>query len=273
MSLLLAALPALAVTPTPDASWLNDPDKKLAVRLEAELGALLPVSHTIQFGKDGSKYDYVTEGGQDNLFPFARFEAGLDIGKRHTVKFLYQPLDLEANVVARRDLRIDSVDFAKGTPMDVRYGFGFVRGTWLYDLAPEPRTEAALGLALQIRNATIQFTSADGSLRVDERDIGPVPLLAGRVRTPIGPRTWFGAEATGFYAPIKYINGGDTDVEGAILDTSLRVGLSLDHGADAFLNLRYIGGGSSGTGDDVDGDGYNDNWLHFAALSIGAQVR
>jgi hypothetical protein len=273
--MLLSALllPALAVTPTPESSVLNQPEWPVAIRLEAELGTLLPVAHTIQFGRDGSVFDYVKEGGQNNLFPFLRFDASLDIGKRHTVRFLYQPLDLSANVTAARDLRIDGVDFAEGTPLDVRYGFSFVRGTWLFDLMPDLRREASLGLSLQIRNATITWSAVDGSQRVDERNIGPVPLLAGRLRLPLGNRFYFGAEATGFYAPIKYLNGGAVDVEGAILDTSLRAGLALNHGIDSFVSLRYIGGGSSGTGKDSDGDGYNDNWLHFMALSLGAQLR
>ncbi len=275
--MLLSALllPALAVTPTPESSVLNQPEWPVAIRLEAELGTLLPVAHTIQFGKDGSQFDYVEEGGQNNLFPFLRFDASLDIGKRHTVRFLYQPLDLRAEVTAERDLRIDGVDFAKGTPLDVRYGFSFVRGTWLFDLMPDPRREASLGLALQIRNATIIWSAVDGSQRVDERNIGPVPLLAGRLRLPLGNRVWFGAEATGFYAPIKYLNGGSVDVEGAILDASLRSGIALNHGIDPFVSLRYVGGGSSGTSKDGDGDGdgYNDNWLHFMALSLGVQLR
>lgn len=273
MLFIACLLPAFAVTPTPENSVLNQPEWPVAIRLEAELGTLLPVAHTIQFGKDGSVFDYVEEGGQNNLFPFLRFDASLDIGTRNTVRFLYQPLDLRAEVTAQRDLRIDGVDFAAGTPLDVRYGFGFVRGTWLYDLMPDVKKEASIGAALQIRNATITWSAADGSARVDERDIGPVPLLAARLRLPTGNRTWFGAEATGFYAPIKYLNGGSVDVEGAILDTSVRGGLALDHGTDAFIALRYIGGGSSGTSKDSDGDGYNDNWLHFMSLSLGVQVR
>jgi hypothetical protein len=273
--MLLSALllPALAVTPTAENSVLNRPEWPVAIRLEAELGTLVPVAHTIQFGRDGSVFDYVEEGGQNNLFPFLRFDASFDIGKRNTVRFLYQPLDLRSEVTAARDLRIDGVDFAKGTPMDLRYGFSFVRGTWLFDLMPDQRREASLGLALQIRNAAISWTAVDGSQRVDERNVGPVPLLAGRLRLPVTGRFYMGAEATGFYAPIKYLNGGSVDVEGAILDASLRGGLTLQQGVDTFVSLRYVGGGSSGTGKDSDGDGYNDNWLHFMVLSLGAQLR
>ena len=42
----------------------------------------------------------------------------------------------------------------------------------------------------------------------------------------------------------------------------------------AFLGLRYLGGGASGTGTpDGTGDGYTENWLHFLTLTMGFRVR
>ena len=75
----------------------------------------------------------------------------------------------------------------------------------------------------------------------------------------------------GIYAPIKYINGSDSDVEGAIIDLSLRCGVELDDGKDLFMNLRWIGGGAEGTGSDNDGpgDGFTSNWLNFLSFSMG----
>ena len=79
-----------------------------------------------------------------------------------------------------------------------------------------------------------------------------------------------GGEADAIYAPIKYINGSDTDVEGAFFDLSLRAGYLVVRSLDLFFNVRYIGGGAEGTGDDDGpGDGYKSNWLHFLTFSIG----
>lgn len=42
----------------------------------------------------------------------------------------------------------------------------------------------------------------------------------------------------------------------------------------AGTNLRYLGGGAEGTSDDEGpGDGFNSNWLHFAALSLGERLQ
>jgi hypothetical protein len=42
---------------------------------------------------------------------------------------------------------------------------------------------------------------------------------------------------------------------------------------DAFLNLRYIGGGAKGTssGSKGPGDGFTANWLHFVTVTLGLQ--
>jgi hypothetical protein len=277
---LLLSLPALAASPSDAASPLNALRKDgtrhdTHLRLHAELGTLTALSHTIQYGQDGTEFDYVDEGGQDVLFPFARVSTDFDLSARHSLVLLYQPLDLRTQVTLQRDVRWDGVDFAAGTPVDIRYGFDFTRGSYLYDLKPGNERELAIGGSLQIRNANIEITSADGTLRSVNRDVGPVPLIKGRWRQPIRGEGWLGAEVDAAWAPIRYINGADSDVEGALLDASFRAGTELRPGVDAFVNLRYLGGGAVGTanGSTPPGDGYTDNWLQFASLSLGFSVR
>lgn len=278
VSVLLFAWAGTAAAASPPAadSLLNAPGRALAVRVDAELGILAPVAHTIQFGKSGSTFDYVEQGGQEVWFPVARVQASLDVGKRETFVLLYQPLDLRTDVVLPDSLRVGTVEFPSGTPIDLRYGFSFWRATWLHELLPAPERELAIGLALQIRDANITFTSADGALRFAERDVGPVPLLAARLRLPVGKNAFFGAEASGVYAPVKYLNGSNVDVVGALLDASVRGGLDLGKGIDAFATVRYIGGGASGTSKGYEpafSDGYTANWLHFTTLTLGVSLR
>ncbi len=275
MLLPLLVSAAFAVTPDAPESVLNREGAHLRTRFSAELGALAPLVHTIQFDRDGTDFDYIQDGGQNNLFPFARVQADLDIGQRHSVILLYQPLDLRTETVLLSDMTQADVTFPEGTPMEYRYGFSFVRGSWLYDLAEGPRKELGLGVSLQIRNATIDFASQDGTLFTGERDIGPVPVLKFRGRTPIAENAWLGAEVDGFYAPIKYLNGGRTDVVGAIVDASVRGGIAQKSGVDLFLNLRTIAGGAEGQSESPDalGDGYTKNWLVFSSLSIGTTLR
>ena len=273
---LVSSLAALAVTPDADDSLLNLDTEGTRVRLHLEAGMLAPLAHTIQFGKDGTEIDYLSDGGQDNLFAFTRFSADFDLGQRHSVVFLHQPLDLRSRAVLSRDLVIDDAVFAKDSAVDFRYGFSFYRGSWMYDLAADPDRELAVGLSLQIRNATIDFSSTDGETNRTNRDVGPVPILKARGRMPVGEQDWWvGFEADGFYAPVSYLNGDNNDVIGAILDSSVRAGTSLKSGAEAFVNVRYLGGGSQGQSDSptYPSDGWTTNWLHLMTVGIGVSLR
>jgi hypothetical protein len=240
-----------------------------------EFGFLGVTSHQIQFGKTGTEFDYVQEGGQDVLFFFSRYSFEVTLFQAHNISFLYQPLDIESSVILDRDVVIDEQTFSADTPMDLRYGFDFYRFGYDYDLFSEyPEHRLSLGAALQIRNATINFSSADGESRRTQRGVGPVPLLRARGLYSFQNGWWLGAEVDGFYAPIKYINGGDSDVEGAILDSSIRIGYHLHRSMDLFINMRYLGGGAEGTSkDDSDrGDGFVSNWLHTLAFTIGIKI-
>jgi len=278
-SSLIAALLSIsvsqAVTPLHENSLLNSADRNYRVGLTAEIGTVKALSHRIQFSKNGTMFDYVADGGQDILFPFTRLTADLDLGDRHSVVLLYQPLTLTSQIQLQDDLVVDNGTFTAGSALDLKYGFDFYRASWLYDLQADPAREFALGLSLQLRNADIQFNADDGELRRVNRDLGPVPILKLRTRQPLKGAAWWGLEVDGFYAPIKYINGSDTDVVGAIADVSFRVGVPLEFGGEAFLNLRYVGGGAEGTSQRYDGpgDGYVENWVHFVALSVGLSLR
>ncbi len=276
LSTLIGIGGAEAVTPLHDSSLLNAADRRYRVGLTAEIGTVKALSHRIQFSKSGTMFDYVRDGGQDILFPFTRLAADLDLGERHSVILLYQPLTLQSEIQLQDDLVVDEGTFLAGSGLDLQYGFDFYRASWLYDLQADDDRELGLGLSLQLRNADIQFTSSDGDLRRVNRDLGPVPILKLRTRQPLGDSAaWWGVEVDGFYAPIKYLNGSDTDVVGAIADASLRAGVPLDFGGEAFLNLRYVGGGAEGTSQRYDGpgDGYVENWVHFVSLSLGLSLR
>ncbi len=267
---------AHATTPVAKDSVLNKAKRPYAVHLSAELGNVAVLSHRIQFSKSGTMIDYVDEGGQDNLFLYARLQSELSLGDRHSVVLLYQPLNLVTKARLSRDLVVDGARFDKGSGMQFRYGFDYYRVSYLYDLQEDPERELALGLSLQIRNATIEFESLNGNTFRANRDIGPVPVLKLRTRQPLGAKgAWWGYEVDGFYAPIKYINGSGTDVVGAIVDTSAKVGVPLSMGTDVFANLRYVGGGAEGTSDDnlPPADGWVENWIHLLAFSVGVQLR
>ena len=243
--------------------------------LGAELGLLVVASHIIQLSNDGTRFDYRKDGGQDVLFPFFRLTTDLKFKGRHTIVFLYQPLKLTGETVLSEDVVFDGISFPEGTPLNSTYGFPFWRISYLYDFLRRRGDEAALGFSLQIRNATITFTSADGTLRADRRDVGPVPALKFRGRWGFDNGVFWGTEIDGIYAPVSVINGSDEEITGALLDASLRVGYDFTNRVSAFLNLRYLGGGAVGTESDPTppSDGYTKNWLHFVTVSLGIDFR
>ena len=246
----------------------------ISLRGRFEQGFLWVVDHRIQFDTDGTYVDYVGEGGQDVLFPVNRFSLDLGIGAHNIVTFLYQPLEIATTAISTRAITVNDETFPAGAAIDYLYSFPFYRASWMWDFAPRQNEELAIGLSLQIRNARIEFESIDNSRFRAERNIGPVPILKTRIRQPIGGPFWAEFEADGFYAPISYLNGSDNNVVGAILDASLRGGMRLREGSDAFLNVRYLGGGAEGTDDNEDGqgDGYTRNWLHFITVSAGFSI-
>jgi hypothetical protein len=250
------------------------PDDDLDVSLSGEFGFLAPLANRFQYGRQGTEFDYVEEGGQDNVFQVSRLALLVDIEQNHHLALLYQPLDIRTQTLLRRDVTVDGLTFPEGTTLNLRYGFPYYRVGYHYDVFDDPDSQLAFGAALQLRNATINFESADGQRFRSSRDIGPVPLLRARGEFPITGDIWWGFEADGLYAPVKYLNASDSDVVGAILDTSLQLGHTTDYGNDVYLSARYIGGGAEGTGSGSDAftDGYIENWLHFLTFSAGLRL-
>lgn len=257
-----------------NSSLFNTPDRWCQVHGTIEAGFIGVLSHKLQFGRSGTMIDYAADGGQNVLFPFHRYTAEINMKGKHNVIFLYQPLDVRTEVEAWQDLVVDDDTFPAGTPMRFRYGFGFWRASYLYDFNADNSKEIAVGLSFQIRNASISFASADGRLFNINQNIGPVPIFKFRTRQPLGRGMWWGSEIDGFYASGKYITGSSNDFTGAIYDASLRAGLELNY-LDPYVNLRFVGGGASGTekGGSGPGDGYTDNWLHTVEVTLGAWIR
>ena len=246
---------------------LNRDNSLYKFKLGYEKGFLGFISHTIQFGTNGTNFNYIDEGGQNVLFPFTRMTADLKMNKRHNFTFLIQPFEIHTSSLPQRDIIVEDVTFPEGRPINLKYGFTFYRLSYLYDFQKESNKEFAIGLSFQIRNASIIFASADGELISINNNIGPVPILKLRWQKPLVESAWIGSEIDGFYASGRYITGSENDFEGAIIDASLRFGFELTDYLNTYLNLRYLGGGASGTEEDE--NKYTDNWLKTFSVSLG----
>ncbi len=245
---------------------------KFKFRAVAEIGFASVLAHHVQFGQSGTYFDYVKDGGQDVLFPVTRFSLEMDVNKRNTFILLYQPLRIETQAFLRADAVFNDITFPALTGINCLYNFPFYRFSYLRELMPDNKKyKFAIGGTLQIRNATITFESTDGSRFTTNGGIGPVPALKVRGRAQLNKCFYAEFEADGIYAPVSYLNGSDNEIVGAILDASMRMGAQINETGRMFLNLRYLGGGATGTdtGDVWPGDGYVKNWLNFLTVSTG----
>ena len=247
-----------------------------------EIGFVAVLQHLYQSGTGGTMFNFVTQGGQDILFPFQRYAADVVLGGRHIVTLLYQPLTLntrtmvDANPPTIGTLYVGGASFGTGTAVDISYGFDFWRASYLYDFARSPDTILGAGLSLQIRNASISFTAVNGSDRAVQQNIGPVPILKVRAAHEFSPRFGLDFEADGFYASSAFFNGSGADFTGWVWDAALTASTSFAPGARAFLVVRSIGGGAEGydaygyTSWTTSSDGsYTYNELATLAVSLG----
>jgi hypothetical protein len=240
-----------------------------------ELGYSAVTSHKVQFGKAGTNFDYVKDGGQDILFPFARAEVALRTTETDRFVFLYQPLEFNTRVVIPEKLQVDDVLFDKDTPVDLKYSFPFYRFSWLRDTWSNETTKIALGASLQLRNARIEFTSVDGKKHRSNRDVGPVPIFKFQSVTQLGNGVWWETDIDTIYVSVKYLNGGRSDVTGSFYDASLKLGFPIVSWLDAAFVTRYIGGGAKGTSKTPErgADGYNTNQIHTVNFGLALSAK
>jgi hypothetical protein len=251
----------------------------------AEYGFAAVLSHEYQSGSSGTLFNMVTQGGEDTLFPYQRYSVDVVLGSRHRVTLLYQPLTLNTRTVADRNgtnggaaVVIDDAVFPSGTPIDISYGFDFWRVSYLYDFIGDPATILAVGASLQVRNASLVFTSGSGALRSVQQNIGPVPILKLRAAHWFGPLFGMDFEADGFYASSAFFNGSTRAFEGWIWDASLTAKTRFAPRVAAFLTVRSIGGGARGTNaysyvsSTTSVNPYTYNALATAAVALGVSV-
>ena len=253
-------------------SITNSDTGKIKFRTVGEVGFISVLAHHIQLGENGTYFNYVKEGGQDVLFPTTRFSIEVNVNNRNTFVLLYQPLRIETKASLRTDVVFNDIAFTASSGINCLYNFPFYRFSYLRELTRNREDfNFAIGGSLQIRNATISFESTDGGLYTDNRGIGPVPALKVRSKLKLNKNFYSELEADGIYAPVSYLNGSDNEIVGAILDASLRFGADVNTLTTMFLNIRYLGGGATGTdtGDVWPGDGYVRNWLNILNISAG----
>ena len=278
-ALLLAAVPIAGFA----FESINDEDAFLKLVPNAEIGITKVLLHNLQFGEGTTNFDYVKQGGQEILFLFQRYSLDVNLGKRHTVTFLYQPLTLETQTRVPADLTggitIDDVTFPAGTGLDLKYGFDFWRTSYLFSFINRGNFTLAAGLSLQFRNASIVFETTEGDGITISQNLGPVPIIKLKTEYRFNRGYFIGLEADGFYASSAIFNGADFQFTGWIYDAALQGGKAINSAMDAYLSARILGGGATGDSEYVDrfwtepDSSYTYNNLTTLIISAGFRLK
>ncbi|MEJ2663559.1 MAG: hypothetical protein P8107_05865 [Spirochaetia bacterium] len=245
-------------------------EKPLSADLSAEIGFLGIIKHEIQAGPSSNKgdvFNYLTQGNQDTLFPYYRFQIDFEIYGRHHAVLLYQPLTLQTEAAITENFQYngDTYTTADGF-LNLTYAFDFWRLTYLYDIIEPPGYFLSAGIGLQIRNASIRFVTTENGKGSVEDNIGPVPILAVRTGYRWENGYYILLDANGFYATNAFLNGAEYPFMGYIYDMSLQGGYRFNETASIYLNFRFLGGGADGTNNE---DQFTYNDLHTFSVTTG----
>jgi hypothetical protein len=245
----------------------------LSADITGEFGFTGIISHLIQSGTSSDKgdvFNYVTQGSQDNLVPFSRFEVDASLFEKHHLIFLYQPLTIETQAEITDTFEFNQVTYNAGSGfLDLTYAFDFWRVSYLYDFIEPGGFFLSAGLSLQVRNASIIFKASDTDDGTVSNNIGPVPIVKLKFGYEWDNGVYVLFDGDGFYASNKFFNGADYPFTGYIYDLSLRGGYHFNEITTLYLNGRFLGGGGEGTDDEGQ---YTFNDLHTFSLSLGLTI-
>ncbi len=228
--------------------------------VDYEGGALRIGQNDGLYGANGTPYTADTTAQNANLMFAQRISGEARFWGRHTVILLYAPLDTTTRVTLANPLTFRDTTFPAGSVVDSRYLCDGLRASYLYRFYDGFGFSAEGGGSLQIRNAQVAFSAANGSLAAAERDIGLVPALKLRVRYDMPHGVYALWDADGITTL------GISSVQGAMLDTALSLGIPLQPGWDVVLRARYVAGGSEVPKQNMA------NWAQFGELAAGFRV-
>jgi len=256
-TLLLLSLSAAPETPNTPTSGLRE------LTVDGEIGPSYIFRNDNAYGPGGTRYTAAEVGQQRNLFLGKRISVEVGLGQRHTIILLYAPLDLVTRATLGRDIVFKQTLFASGEVVDHRYLFDAYRGSYLFKLVRSERWTWEIGGSLQIRNASVELRTVDAATSrfVAENDIGTVVALKTRLRFDPNPHLWAMLEADGSSS-----FGIFKSFSGAIYDVALTLGVPVRHGVDAFVRLRWLGGGANVIRRDIS------NWGNFFFAVAGIRM-
>ena len=251
ISLMMASVIWWVVCAIPAMGSASLPDRRFS--LEFETGAVWQSRNEIQIPDNagGTRFaltDLQGHGPQAQR----RVEATWNIAHRHSVRFVYAPLEFSGAGTFSSPVRFAGGTFTPGSPVDSEYKFDSYRLTYRYLLHESERWRFRIGATGFIRDAKVELRQ-QGTVASDS-DVGFVPLPSANLEYGITPRWTLLLDLDGLIS-----------TQGRAIDAAAKIRYALNDAWYVAAGYRVFEGG-------VDNDErFAFAWYNFAVVSLGVR--
>ncbi len=179
-----------------------------------------------------------------------RVEATWHPGRRHALRFVYQPLGFSGTGSFSTPVLFAGGIFTPGAPVESDYKFDSYRVTYRYLFYESSTWRLSAGATAFIRDAKVELRQA-GSTATDS-NVGFVPLLSFNAEYRFAPRWMALVDVDGLVAP-----------QGRAFDAAAKIRHDLTDHWSVSAGYRMFEGGVD------NGERFAFGWFHFAVVSIG----
>jgi hypothetical protein len=251
ISLVVAAMVLSALYAEPALGSDSQPDRRFS--LEFETGAVWQSRNEIQIPDNagGTRFALTDLQGHG---PDAqrRVEATWNIAHRHSVRFVYAPLDFSGTGTLASPVRFAGGTFTPGSPVDSEYKFDSYRLTYRYLFHESDRWRFRMGATAFIRDARVKLRQQDTV--ASDSNVGFVPLLSANIEYSITPRWTLLMDVDGLIS-----------TQGRAIDAAAKIRY-------AFNDTWYVSAGYRVFEGGVDNDErFAFGWYNFAVVSLGVR--
>lgn len=177
MKRILLVLCLLLSSPVLIAQNLSNSENPWQFILEG--GALYQTTSDVEIPPGtGTRFSLVDAVGRGPL-PFLRFEAKYALNKKHHMRLLLAPLEIEANGQLDKAVVYHGETFLADTDTLYRYKFNSYRLSYTYRFFESPMWSWDAGVTAKIRQAEIALTQGDTSSSYPNLGFVPLVHLAG----------------------------------------------------------------------------------------------
>jgi hypothetical protein len=181
-----------------------------------------------------------------------RVEATWNIARRHSLRFVYAPLEFSGAGEFATPVRFAGGTFTPGSAVDSEYKFDSYRLTYRYLLHESDRWRFRIGATGFIRDARVELRQ-QGTVTSDS-NVGFVPLLSANVEYDIAPPWTALLDVDGLIS-----------TQGRAIDAAGKVRYALNDAWYVSAGYRLLEGG-------VDNDErFAFAWYNFAVVSLGVR--